>query len=194
MREERYITAQLRSYLPTGDATAGLGTDHLSIEPTLLFYNELTSALKLEAELCYWIPISGSTGLGVPGFDADDNYAGHILRYGLGLGIDLNPDRAAIVSPVGELVGWHLLGGIASTSPDATLAGFTIEDASGTNIVNLKLGANGSFGESHVIFFGVGRALTNTRHYKQILRLKYRVARQARRASVAPGGRVSVVP
>lgn len=177
VQEGRFVTAQLRSYLPTGDAAEGLGTNHWSLEPALLFYNELTSNLKLEAELRYWIPINGSTGRGTPGFDEADDYAGQILRYGLGLGLDLNPGGTVTVSPVAELVGWRVFGGIASTSSDATLATFAVEDASDTNIVNLKLGANISFGESQAIFLGLGRALTDARHYDDILRVEYRLAR-----------------
>ncbi|GMR12803.1 MAG: hypothetical protein BMS9Abin29_0996 [Gemmatimonadota bacterium] len=177
VQEGRYVTAQLRTYLPTGDAAKGLGTDHWSIEPSLLLYRELRSNFKLEAELRYWIPIGGSTGRAAPGFDENDNYAGEILRYGVGLGVDLNTGGTVTVTPVAELVGWRVLGGIAGTSSDATLANFAVEDASGTNIVNLKLGANISFGDSNAIFVGVGRALTDARHYEDILRVEYRLAR-----------------
>src|SRR6266849_4574484 len=44
-------TFQFRTYMPTGDAFKGLGTDHVSLEPALLFCQRLTDRLDLEGEL-----------------------------------------------------------------------------------------------------------------------------------------------
>ena len=46
----RVVTFQLRTYVPTGDADRGLGTEHASLEPGLLWFKRLSDRLKLEAE------------------------------------------------------------------------------------------------------------------------------------------------
>jgi hypothetical protein len=43
-------TLQLRTYLPTADATRGLGTGHVSLEPSLLWYRRASDRLTFEAE------------------------------------------------------------------------------------------------------------------------------------------------
>ena len=72
-------------------------------------------------------------------------------------------NRALRIAPIVELVGWHVQGGFQT--PPA--------DASGTNIVNLKIGVrfvvdSGSF------YAGYGRALTDAVWYTDIVRFEYR--------------------
>ena len=40
----------MRAYLPSGDGSRGLGTDHASLEPALLLFRPITERLTLEAE------------------------------------------------------------------------------------------------------------------------------------------------
>jgi hypothetical protein len=40
---ERYVTLQLRTYLPTGEALRGLGTNHPTVEPALLYLEKLSA-------------------------------------------------------------------------------------------------------------------------------------------------------
>lgn len=174
-KDRNYLTFQVRMYVPTGDAERGLGTDHVSLEPALLSYNQLSERVKLEAELRYWIPIDGSSGRGAPGFDEDDDFNGGVIRYGVGLGVDLSPNSPVRFTPVVEVVGWSVLGGLASVSTDGTASTFTVDDAEGTTIVNLKAGARFGFGESHAIYVGLGIALTGDVWYDNILRVEYRL-------------------
>ncbi len=173
MQPERFLTAQLRTYLPTGDASEGLGTDHVSLEPSLLLYNELTSRARLEAEVRYWVPLGGSTGKGVEGFDDSDDYAGPVLRYGAGLGYDLIEDSWLRFTPVVEVVGWQVLGGLATYSENGRASGLESEDATGTMILNVKTGARIGLG-GHDLFAGIGFALTEDVWYDQIIRVEYR--------------------
>src|SRR5262249_27245142 len=69
---EQVLTFQFRTYIPTGDADRGLGTDHVSLEPALLLWRQVTDQLYLEAELRDWIPIDGT------------DFAGNVIRYGIG--------------------------------------------------------------------------------------------------------------
>ena len=48
--ENRYLTFQLRAYFPSGDSFRGLGTNHYSIEPTLLYYQRLAERLAMSRE------------------------------------------------------------------------------------------------------------------------------------------------
>jgi hypothetical protein len=67
-------------------------------------------------------------------------------------------------APVVELVGWHVLSGYQTGgTPDAT----------GTNIVNLKVGARTAFDRGSV-YVGYGHALTTARWYEDIVRFEYR--------------------
>ena len=47
-------------------------------------------------------------------------------------------------------------------------------DASGTNIVNLKIGARTSFGRHNSVYVGFGQAVTHSVWYEHIVRLEYR--------------------
>src|SRR5262249_51133356 len=46
----RYLTFQLCTYIPTGDARQGLGTGHVTLEPGLLLYERLTDRLVFQGQ------------------------------------------------------------------------------------------------------------------------------------------------
>ncbi len=135
--KNRYLTGQLRGYLATGDAAKNLGTDHASIEPALLYFNQISKRWALESEARWWHPLSGSsdpiTGASIPNADVgrieqippffvggpaagpdapvrNDGFAGDILRLGIGASREGFGNRVK-VSPVVELVGWYVLDG-----------------------------------------------------------------------------------
>ena len=174
-QEDRALTFQLKTYLPTGEAIDGLGTDHLSLEPALLYHEAGGERLKLEAELRLWLPIDGSTGRGT-GLGDDKDFSGSVFRYGVGLGYDVSPDSGLRFTPVVELVGWTVNGGIASKSTDGTASGLAIEDAGGTTILNVKVGARFGFRTNDSVFLGIGRNLTDEWWYKRVFRAEYRLA------------------
>lgn len=157
--EQRFLTFQLRTYIPTGDAFRGLGTRHVSLEPALLAYQRLTDRLVLEGELRDWIPINGT------------DFAGNVIRYGVGLGYDIVQRDGLRVTPIAEFVGWTVLGG-----KELAIAGAqsTTLDASGDTIVNMKLGVRTYFGPHSDVYVGWGHALTGAVWYKDILRAEYR--------------------
>ena len=53
------LTFQFKTYLPTGNATKGLGTGHVSLEPSLLTSVRLASETYFQGQLSEWIPIGG---------------------------------------------------------------------------------------------------------------------------------------
>lgn len=154
---DRFVTLQFRTYIPTGDAGKGLGTDHVSLEPAVLLYQRLTDQLTLEAELRDWIPIGGT------------DFAGNVIRYGVGLSYEIYKCDNIRIAPVGELVGWSVLSG-------KELAAGGVVSAAGDTIVNAKAGVRIGFGEHSDIYLGYGRALTGTVWYKDIVRLEYRLS------------------
>lgn len=162
----RIVTTQLRVYTPTGNAQNGLGTNHYSIEPSLLFYQRLTSRMNLEGEFRDWIPVGGT------------DYEGNVLRYGLGLNYLVWGNERFKVYPVGELVGWTVLNGKQSAAPEAA----TIS-ANGDTIVNAKFGVRTQIGKPvgngimsrADVYAGYGRALTGDFWYKDVMRFELRV-------------------
>src|SRR5207237_8087536 len=111
-----------------------------------------------------WIPIDGS------------DFAGNVLRYGVGLSYLAVDGCRFRVIPVGEIVGWTVLSG-------KELADGSVKDASGDTIVNAKAGVRLGFGSAEDrgflsgsdLYVGYGRALTGTVWYKDILRVEYRM-------------------
>jgi hypothetical protein len=154
-------TLQMRVYIPTGDASRGLGTHHVSLEPALLVFAPLTEQLRFEGELRYWAPVGGT------------DFAGDVLRYGTGLSYRVVDRTCLRLSPVAELVGWTVLGGkqgVVFPSGDTA-----VESAAGQTIVNAKLGVRLGLGEHVDLYAGYGRPLTGSRWYENTMRLELRV-------------------
>jgi hypothetical protein len=159
--EDRVTTFQLRTYVPTGNATLGLGNNHVSLEPALLEYRRLDERTALEGELRFWAP-AGGTG-----------FAGDIVRYGLGLHYDLCRTRNTLTVPVVEFIGWTVLGGKeAVPQPDGPEV---IRGAAGDTIVDVKVGVHLKVGTWGDLYTGYGRPLTGDRWYENIYRVEFRL-------------------
>jgi hypothetical protein len=61
------LTFQFQTFIPTGNFTQGLGTGHVSLEPSLLTSVKLAQDLYFQGQMAYWIPIGG-----------DPNYQGNV--------------------------------------------------------------------------------------------------------------------
>lgn len=171
---ERYLTAQLRFFIPTGEANRGLGTDHATVEPALLYLEKFSDRLTLEFELAYWHPTSGSSTVGVnfdPNPDAapPGRFSGDVIRYGVGLSYNV-AETGWSVAPVLELVGWSVLDGFKTRSlggiPDPPRIA---DSAEGDKILNLKVGVR-----LGPLYLGYGRSLTDQAWYNRIFRIEYR--------------------
>lgn len=104
------LAFQFRTYIPIGQAGKGLGTQHVSLEPSLLWALKLAPDTYLQAQTAYWIPIAG-----------DQFYAGDIFHYHLSLNQVLYrflPD--VLLIGTFEVSGWSVLDG-AFTDPDTLL-------------------------------------------------------------------------
>ena len=151
-------TLQMRLVNPTGQRV-GLGTEHWTIEPGLLMAYRPYDNIMFDGELRYWAPLGGT------------DFAGDVLRYGLGLTVG---DRTGgyWVLPVAEVVGWSVLSGktMQAYSPDA----FVIRDADGQTIVNGYLGLRLGHGEHVDLYAGYGRSLTGSAWQRDFFRLEFR--------------------
>jgi hypothetical protein len=159
-----YLTAQLLSYFPSGDSRSGLGTNHYSVEPALLYYQRVSDRFAIEGELGGWLPIGGSAGVAPI---SSQGFAGNLFFYGIGPSYTLINGERFRLAPVIEVVGWNVTGGL-QTGPN------TPSVASGINIVNLKIGARMEFGGHSSLYVGYGKALTSADWYDQIVRVEYR--------------------
>ncbi|WP_436716937.1 hypothetical protein U8335_07160 [Roseiconus lacunae] len=173
--ESTLLTAQLRGYFPTGDASKSLSTDHVSLEPGLLSLHRPNHSLTIESELRYWIPIGGSLAPPVGGTNERRNFSGEVLRYGLGASYKVHEGSRFDVTPVAEIVGWHVFSGLRSDSTGQRNS--AINDA----IVNFKIGSRFSIksncydGVSPTsLYVGYGTVLTESNWYSDILRIELR--------------------
>ena len=160
------LTAQLQLYFPTGNAGDGLGTNHTSVEPSMLFRQQLTPTASLESQVGVWLPIGGSAPL--PGTNTD-HFAGRVFYYGIGPGVTVYQTDRLQVTPVLELVGWRVLAG------NQTFLDASNPAAAGTNIVNIKFGARIAYNTGS-FYVGYGHALTDASWYDDVLRFEYRYA------------------
>jgi len=162
--DKSILTFQGRIYIPTGDSSVGLGNNHVSLEPGLLYANSLTEKLVFFAQLEDWIPIGGT------------DFEGNIINYGLGVSYTVLDNGRFRVSPVLEFLGWTVLGGKEFTFPTAAIV-----SAAGDTIVNGKFGVRFGFGsdwnnnllKNSDLYIGYGRALTGDVWYKDIIRVEY---------------------
>jgi hypothetical protein len=169
-------TGLLRVSLPTGNAGKGLGTDHASLEPTLIVSRDLASKAGVEAQVGAVIPLGGSAGLPTAG---SDKFSGTVLYYGIGPSFDVYSTPRMRLSPVVELVGWRVLGGFQTGNPALASgpdAGFAEASDAAPNIVNIKIGARLTMRDMASIYIGYGRHLTDATWYDDIFRVEYRVS------------------
>jgi hypothetical protein len=159
--DERVWTFQFRTYTPTGDAKDGLGTNHVTLEPALLCYDRLGDRLALESELRLWTPVGGT------------DFAGDIVRYGIGVHYDLYRGPRITLTPVVEFVGWTLLDGKEMVVPPSGVA--FVQDASGETIFNAKVGFFIKFGDRADLYAGYGAPLTGDRWYDDTFRVQFRI-------------------
>jgi hypothetical protein len=176
-----YLTFQFQAYFPTGNASTGLGTNHYSIEPALLYYQRVSDRIALEMQVGDTHPIGGSscpqpcnTNSTGPNSQA---FAGDVFFYGLGPSYVVYRGETIQVAPAIELVGWRVLGGLVTDNSPAPPTSVNFQQAlsaDGTNIVNLKVGARTMVGAHSSFYIGYGHQLTHEYWYKEIVRAEYR--------------------
>jgi hypothetical protein len=102
--------------------------------------------------------------------EANSDFAGQVLRYGVGLSFLAYESCRFQFAPITEVVGWTVLNGKEFTPDGAGV----VKDAAGDTIVNAKFGTRVLFGDHSDLYLGYGRALTGTVWYKDIIRAEFR--------------------
>jgi hypothetical protein len=113
-----------KTYVPVGNTTEGLGTGHLTLEPTLLATCKLGPNTYLQAQLGEWIPIAGTSG-----------FAGGNLNYHLSLNhllYKILPDVVLIGTL--EFNGWSFQNGAFSVTDGKNVTVFGAADTTYANI------------------------------------------------------------
>ena len=159
--EDSTLTVMVQGYFKSGDAKKGLGTDHGSIEFALLDRQKISERAQLELEVGDWHPTGGSVA------PNGQSYSGDVFYYGFGPSYEVVRTDRLSLAPIVELVGWHAFGGQEQDSG-------TLRSAEGVNIVNLKVGARATIDARSSIYIGWGRALSDARWYRSIVRFEYR--------------------
>lgn len=160
--ERRQVTAAVQFAAPSGDSLKGLGTDHWSVEPQLLYHERANDRVSLEAQFGEVFPTDGSAGVPT---NSPAKFSGKVVYYGIGPSVEIYRRGENAFAPVVELVGWHVVNGYQTADQS---------NAGGRNIVNLKIGGRLLMGNNS-IYVGYGKALTDDIWYDDILRFEYRV-------------------
>lgn len=122
------FTFQFQTFIPTGNFLSGLGTGHVSLEPSLIAALKLTSTTYLQAETSYWFPIGG-----------DQAFQGPVFNYQLALNQLLW--RCGCAKDI-QLIGSAELGGfeIAGGAYTAPITGLPLSAKDVGSIVNVGPG------------------------------------------------------
>jgi hypothetical protein len=160
---------QFKTFLPTGNFIQGLGTGHVSLEPSALYTVKVTCSTYVQGQLAYWIPIGG-----------DPLYEGNIYHSHLSVNqvlCKILPDVPLIGTL--EFNEWSILGG-NYTSP------FLIADPTHPGSLRpIPISATGSIFSTGLglrlvvcnkIDIGAAGALSLTGHHweKEFLRVEFR--------------------
>ncbi|MDC0935256.1 hypothetical protein OAS39_03140 [Pirellulales bacterium] len=157
------LTQLLRTYIPSGDAMAGLGTGHASIEPGFAMRYKWSDITYIHADLKYWIPLGG-----------DAVHAGEVLNYGVGISHVWSQTDSYAIMPTLEFVGYSFLDG------QVTLPGTTTQvevDPEGILTINPGIrwvwDNGGDLGVKEFGIFG-GFSATDEAVYENLLRAELR--------------------
>ncbi len=154
------VTTQLRTFIPIGNPTNGLGTGHVSLEPALLMALKITGSTYLQSEIAEWIPLGGTPG-----------FAGAVFHYHFSLNQNL-----CHVGECVNVVGTLEFNGYSMRGQFTDAAG-NVENLSGSNFYSAGPGVRIQFCDRCDI--GVGMAFGfGDRHgpdqlYRTELRIRY---------------------
>ncbi len=150
---------QFTTHIPTGNEAKGLGTGHVSIEPSLLVGLFLTCDTYWQGQVAEWIPIGG-----------DPAYQGSILHYHFSLNQVLHRFRPE-VSLIGTLEcnGWTFQDG-AYTDPQLG----ALQNAGGDTYVSVGGGIRLFIGDRFDLGFAALFGVTEPHFYGQMYRTEVR--------------------
>lgn len=167
-RDEFQITMYMKTFIPSGLDSRGLGTGHTSMEPGVLGRWQLDEHTWLHGQLGYWFPIAG-----------DAEFSGEIIHYGIGLShllwewnTDSKSCYKAVISTL-EFVGWSVMDGL-ETNPGSTVAAPDISEPDPAGIFNIQPGVRILCGQNKDFGVSAAIAVTNEHWYDQLFRFEFR--------------------
>ncbi len=140
------LAFQFRTFIPSAPTGNGLGTGHVSLEPSLLASIKLDTCTYLQTQLAEWIPLGG-----------DPNGAGAALEYHMSVNTDLwrpNPNVSVIAT--------FEFNGVSFQDGTYTVANGVVRKANGD--AYLQTGPGIRFGLCNKVDIGVGTGFGLTDH------------------------------
>ncbi len=152
------IAFEFRTYIPSGNASKGLGTGHVSLEPSLIVGVKVAPETYFQGQLAEWIPLGG-----------DPDYEGAMLHYHM----SLNQVLCRILPDV-PLVGTAEFNGYSFQTGQYTDPVLGETRLTGTTYVSIGPGLRLFVCDK--IDFGVGTAFAVTDHHfaQELFRSEFR--------------------
>jgi Putative MetA-pathway of phenol degradation len=153
------LTLQFKTILPVGQPAKGLGTGHVSLEPSLLFGVRISPESYLQGQVAEWIPIAG-----------DPTYSGAMLHYHLAY-------NHTIWRPIpqAQLVGTLELHGYAFQDGGFTDPATGFRPASSTHYLQMGPGARWFFCDQYDFGVGSSFGITGSNSFGSQLRFEFRM-------------------
>jgi hypothetical protein len=158
-RELILVSTQIRTYAPVGVFTAGLGTGHVSLEPSLLAALKLTPSTYLQTQIADWIPFGGTPG-----------FAGSTIHYH----VSLNQNLCEIGTML-NVVGTVELNGYSFRGQFTDFPSGTAMDLSGSTYLNAGPGLRVQFCDRVDLGVGMAFGFGNGHGPGQIYRTEFRL-------------------
>jgi hypothetical protein len=152
-------TFQFKTTLPSGNASDGTGTGHVSLEPSLIWTMKLFPELYWQSQLAYWIPIGATPG-----------FSGGVLEYNNSLNMVLcRPLKDTAFMGTIETSGYTFTAG-SFTDPTTGMK------LSGNNTTYFGIGPGFRLAIANKIDFGFGVEFAATQDHfaQQLYRTEFR--------------------
>lgn len=151
------LSFQFTTSIPVGNSTKGLGTGHVSLEPSLIAAIKLYPDTYLQAQISQWCPIAGS------------DFAGGVLHYHFSL-------NHVICRPVGDtqLVGTLEFNGYSFESGAYTDPVLGRQASTGTTYASIGPGIRYIICDKVDFGFGAAFAVTDPHFANQLFRTEFR--------------------
>jgi hypothetical protein len=156
-------TFQFRTFIPTGSAGKGIGTGHVSLEPSMLWAIKLYPETYWQGQVGYWIPIGGTPN------PNGGSFAGGVFIFNNSLNhLICRPLRDTALYGTIESTGYNFTSG-AYTDPNG-------EVRRGNNSTYFNIGPGFRFAVCDKIDFGFGMqfAVTSDHFAQQLYRTEFR--------------------
>jgi hypothetical protein len=157
------LTFQFKTYIPSGSFGKGLGTGHVSLEPSLLYTVRVSPETYVQGQLSYWIPLGG-----------DSVYESDIFHCHMSLNHVLwCPCPGVKVVGTAEINEWSVCYG-EYTIPDFGLNGKPVAGSAEATMVSAGPGIRAFFCDKIDLGVGTAFALTGNHWEEELIRAEFR--------------------